>query len=555
MNKFQLFLFLFFVSYSQAFAQFAPPLNWYMMDYKQDGQRGIGADRSYADLLNDKTPAPVIVAVLDSGIDIEHEDLSDNIWVNLDEKPDNGIDDDKNGYIDDVNGWNFIGGEFEDVYYDRLEVTRLYAAMREKYEEADPTKLDKDDLKEYSEFTRYKEEVETKRAKALKKIDQYGMARQAYNITLNSVKAYLDTSFVNPEIIDTMSTASPDLELAKTILTDILYTAPEGISIDTILFYVNMDLDAALQKERITIDYHYNPEFDARKVIGDDYSDQREIGYGNNRVEGPDAMHGTHVAGLIAALRSNDIGINGIASNVQIMPLRVVPPEGDEHDKDVANAIRYAVDNGASIINMSFGKGKSWNKEIVDDAVAYAVKNDVLLIHSAGNAGENNDKEPNFPNDRYEKPRGFLFWKKKKAKTWLEVGALSFLPDDYMVATFSNYGAEEVDIFAPGVAIYSTLPDDTYGELQGTSFSSPIVAGVAAVLRSYYPTLKAEQVKSIILDSATKINQDVIVPGTDERKPFKSLSTSGGILNMYDAIVLASKTKGKKKIKKAKSKA
>jgi subtilisin family serine protease len=246
--------------------------------------------------------------------------------------------------------------------------------------------------------------------------------------------------------------------------------------------------------------------------------------------------------------------MNGIATNVRIMVLRVVP-DGDEHDKDVANAIRYAVDNGASIINMSFGKGKSWNKKVVDDAVAHAVKKDVLLIHASGNGSLNTDLEDNFPNDTYEKAKGFLFWKKKQAKTWLEVGALSYLPGDYIVAPFSNYGSSSVDIFAPGMALYSTIPNDEYNELQGTSFSSPITAGVAAVLRSYFPKLKADQVKSIILESATKIDREVVVPGSDERKPFSQLSVSGGILNMYNALMLASKTKGKKKIKKVKTKA
>ena len=555
MNKFHLILIFSIVSISQLASQFTPPRNWHMMDYQQDGQWGISADKSYGDILKDKTAQPVIVAVLDSGVDFEHEDLASNIWINHDEIPNNGKDDDQNGYIDDIHGWNFIGGETEDIHHETLEVTRLYAAMREKYENADITTLNKEETKEYSKFVLYKEEVETKRKASLKKIGQYEMAKQAYNITLNAASSYLGTDFITTDVLDTMSTNTPDLELSKTILSDILLSNSEdGISIDTILRYVNMDLNAALQEERVIVDFRYNPDFNSRDIIGDNYEDQKEKYYGNNRIEGPDAMHGTHVSGLIAAIRNNDIGMNGIATNVRIMVLRVVP-DGDEHDKDVANAIRYAVDNGASIINMSFGKGKSWNKEIVDDAVLHAVKNDVLLVHASGNGSLNTDKEENFPNDTYDKARGFLFWKKKEATTWIEVGALNYLPGDYMVAPFSNYGSNSVDIFAPGMALYSTIPDDEYTELQGTSFSSPITAAVAAVLRSYFPKLKAEQVKSILMESATKIDREVVVPGSNERKPFKQLCVSGGILNMYDALLLASKTKGKKKIKKSKHKA
>lgn len=555
MNKFHLLLLLTVVSYSQLSSQFTPPRNWHMMDYEQDGQWGVSADKSYGDILKDRTAQPVIVAVLDSGVDYDHEDLAANIWINHDEIPGNGLDDDQNGYIDDIHGWNFIGGKTEDIHHETLEVTRLYASMRDKYENVDISTLNKKETEEYSKFVLYKEEVETKRKSSLKKIGQYEMAKQAYNITLNAAASYLGSDFITQSQIDTMSTNTPDLELAKTILSDILVSNSEnGISIDTILRYVNMDLNAALQEERVTVDFQYNPDFDAREIIGDNYEDQEERYYGNNRVEGPDALHGTHVAGLIAAIRNNDIGMNGIATNVRIMVLRVVP-DGDERDKDVANAIRYAVDNGASIINMSFGKGKSWNKKVVDDAVYYAAKKDVLMIHASGNGSLNTDNELNYPNDTYEKARGFLFWKKKQAKPWIEVGALNFLPGDYMVAPFSNYGSNSVDIFAPGTAIYSTVPNDEYQELQGTSFASPITAGVAAVLRSYFPKLKAEQVKSIIMESATKINRDVIVPGTNERLAFKELCVSGGVLNMYDAILLANKTKGKKKIKKSKPKA
>ena len=158
------------------------------------------------------------------------------------------------------------------------------------------------------------------------------------------------------------------------------------------------------------LDYAYNPDYDSRKlIVKDNYADSNERFYGNNDVEGPDALHGTHVAGIVGAVVGNEIGSDGIARNVKLMSVRAVP-DGDERDKDVANAIRYAVDNGATIINMSFGKGYSWDKKAVDEAVKYAAKHDVLLVHAAGNSGQNNDKTDNFPNDFIGK-HGFIFKK------------------------------------------------------------------------------------------------------------------------------------------------
>ena len=263
-------------------------------------------------------------------------------------------------------------------------------------------------------------------------------------------------------------------------------------------------------------------------------------------MEGPDAKHGTHVAGIIAATRNNGIGINGIADNVEIMSVRVVP-DGDERDKDVANAIRYAVDNGASIINMSFGKGESPRKEIVDKAVKYALKNDVLLVHAAGNAGSENKADNNYPNDRLKKPGLF---KSRFAKNWIEVGANHWTVDENLPASFSNYSNEFVDVFAPGTEIHSTIPNDGYKDEQGTSMAAPVVSGVAAVLRSYFPDLTAQQVKEILLTSSVKQKLRVVKPGSSEQVPFAQLSTSGGLVNVYNAVRMAQTVKGKKKKKK-----
>jgi len=552
--KFTLLLSLFLTISITSQAQFGPPENWFHMDKTVDGYQGVSSDKAYNDLLKDKPSVPVIVAILDSGIDVEHQDLEDNIWVNTDEIPGNGIDDDNNGYIDDIHGWNFIGGANGDVHHETYEVTRLYGKLKPKYGNIEnPMSLSKKDKMEYSKFLKYKEEVEGKRESAQTALDQVMQAKDAYNMSIIALATHLDTNTLTKETVTTVNSDDQMVLLGKNILLDIYQSTDEDFHVDSLLAVINQDLDNEINEQSTKLNYAYNPDYDSRKeIVGDNYANSKEMHYGNNNYEGPDALHGTHVGGIVGALRNNGLGGNGIAKNVQIMTVRCVP-DGDERDKDVANAIRYAVDNGASIINMSFGKGHSWDKDIVDEAVKYAAKNDVLLVHAAGNGSQDNDSSQNYPNDTYDKPSGWWFWKKKNCDTWIEVGALSYMPGENMVAPFSNYGQKDVDVFSPGMQIYAPLPDNNYARLQGTSMASPIVAGMAAVLRSYFPSLKAKQVKEILESTTVKLDQMVTKPGTtDELVPFSSLSKTGGVVNLYKAIQKAKETKGKKKIKKKK---
>ena len=519
----------------------APSKDWFHSE--------IQAEAAYSSL-SSRSSTPVIVAIIDSGVDIEHEDLAANIWVNTDEIPGNNIDDDKNGYVDDVHGWNFIGNaDGTNVNGETLEVTRLYASLRGKYGEANPALLTKDQREEYNRFVKYKEEVETKRSAAQANLDGIESQRTIIGGLFDAMISEFGNIQLGGEFFDTTALQVPDqfkdalMEMAAGYESE----NSEAPDFETLKGIVDDEVSNGLDYFKSQANFHYNPDFKSREIIGDNYQDQEEKYYGNNDVEGPDSFHGTHVAGIVGAVRGNSIGSDGVASNVLLMSVRTVP-DGDEHDKDVANAIRYAVDNGASIINMSFGKGHSWNKGVVDDAVRYAAKNDVLLVHAAGNSHQDNDTTGNFPNDKYEKAKGFLFWKKKKAKNWLEVGALSYKTGEDLPATFSNYGAENVDIFAPGVSIYSSTPDNNYQAIQGTSMASPVVAGVAAVLRSYFPTLNAEQVKSIIMESASPHNSNVKQPGSGEIVNFSTLSVTGGVVNMKNAVTKAATTKGKKKI-------
>ncbi len=513
----------------------APPENWQHLDKMKDGYFGVSADKMYSNVLSGKKSETVIVAVIDGGVDWQHEDLKDVMWTNPGEIPGNGIDDDNNGYVDDVYGWNFIGGkDGRNVDKDQLEITRIVAKYNKQFKNVDVSKLSGKEKKDYNRYKELEEIVSKKQTEA-------GASLQLYRGILESVESLekkIGKSEVTLEDVQNFKTDDPQLTRAAQVMKGML--AEGGTSKD-----VKEQIQGGVDYFSAQAEFQYDINFDGRSVVGDNYADSYQRYYGNADVKGPDASHGSHVAGIIAASRGNSLGMDGIANNVKIMAIRCVP-DGDERDKDVANAIIYAVDNGASIINMSFGKGYSWDKEAVDKAVKYAMKNDVLLVHAAGNSNQNNDKTDNFPNNKFEKKGLFG---PKKAKNWIEVGALSWKNGEDMAATFSNYGKENVDLFAPGVDIYSTIPEGGYARFNGTSMASPVVAGVAAAIRSYYPDLSAVQVKDILMSSTTMTaNAKVKVPGDDETLvPFTDLCVTGGVVNGYEAAKKAEKVKGKRK--------
>jgi subtilisin family serine protease len=504
------------------------PKDWFLRDPETDKLQGVSADRVYNTLLKDKPSRTVIVAVIDSGVDVFHEDLKDVVWINADEIPDNGIDDDKNGYVDDVYGWNFIGGKDGNVNEDTYELTREYVRLKAKYENVDEKKVPKKSQAEYAQYKDIKSKFETRAEEATQ---QYNMYNTIYtNITYgnDTLKQILKVDKITSGMLDTLKSSSPVVAFSKNAISIIFQNFGPDVDVDEVL----EDLKGAVDYYRVQALFGYNLEFDSRAIVGDNYNDMNEKYYGNNDVKGPDAEHGTHVAGIIAANRKNDVGMRGIADNVKIMAVRAVP-NGDERDKDVANAIRYAVDNGAHIINMSFGKSYSPQKEVVDKAVKYAESKGVLLVHAAGNDGDDIDQKNNFPTRVYNDG--------KEAKTWIEVGASSYGADESFVASFSNYGKKSVDLFSPGVEIYSTIPDNKYKDNQGTSMASPAAAGVAAIIMSYFPDLTAAQVREILSQSTRKFDGlEVTRPGSkDEKVEFSKLSRSGGLVNAYEAVKLA----------------
>ncbi len=513
------------------------PKGWHLMDREKDGQFGISLDKAYSFIQSKKLKGKtVVVAVIDSGIDTLHEDLKEVLWKNPGEIPGNGIDDDKNGYIDDIYGWNFLGNkDGKNVVQDSYEGARVYFALRDKYKNktVDTASLSADEKFEYNMWLKSKESIVGD--EGAETIDLVQL-RQAVKIAKKQdsvLRKGMNKEEFTGNDLDKFEPNNMNERVAKNYLLSLM-KANNMLEISNKDFVEGFENFAvseerkAEQKDKAPIPYRAN-------IVGDNENDINDRYYGNNNVMvSTDASeHGTHVSGIIAASRKNGKGMDGVADNVKIMMVRAVP-DGDEHDKDVALAIRYAVDNGAKVINMSFGKSFSPEKKWVDEAVKYAGSKGVLLVHAAGNDHKNVDSTDNFPNP-------MLIGNPAKINNWITVGASSGGDKtERITAYFSNYGKEQVDVFAPGTSIYATFPGgNVYRSLDGTSMASPVVAGTAALLLSYFPYLTPEQVKKCIEQSAQKPDFKVRNPGTEELVDLADLSKTGGIINAYEAAKIA----------------
>lgn len=503
--------------------------SWMTYDLSRDTIPGMSVDRAYSEIIKANNGQKVIVAVVDSGIDIEHEDLKNIIWTNPKEIAGNGIDDDKNGYIDDIHGWNFLG----DIVAENMEYVRYIKELGPKYEGKTESSISATDREEFALFQKAKAEFD-------KDYNEAVANKERYEQILNQVKAShaifskkLGKENYSKEELEAIQNPTEEEQQQIASLNQMLKrgTVPGMI----------VQLEGGIAYFSGRLDTHFNADKDFRKALGDDPNNFSDNKYGDNDVDGPDpkkadARHGTHVAGIIAAQRNNGIGMNGVANNVEIMVVRAVP-DGDEYDKDIALAIRYAVDNGAKVINTSFGKYYSPHPEWVWDAIKYASSKDVLIVNAAGNDGINLDSTQVYPNDQQ-------LTGPEMGDTFITIGALNSNYGGEMVANFSNYGASNVDVFAPGVRIWSTTPLNTYEYLSGTSMAAPAVAGVAAVIRSQYPKLSAKKVKKILMASGLSSDTPVVLGGDESnQEKFSSISKSGKMVNLYNALILASKTK------------
>ncbi len=480
-------------------------MNWYNLDLKDDNVAGASVDKAYKELLNDKKPKKtVIVAVLDGGVDINCEDLKGKIWINEDEIPMNNIDDDHNGYVDDVYGWNFLGKGDKNLYYENTEYTRILKSGPGNQEyQAAKAAYDKELAKKENEKT------------------NIGRFEEKYNSCRKLIKDETGVDVHSLADLDRVSSTNQKVLEAYSFLKS-RYDA--GFN-ENILSQIKKRNSTSLEK-------YLNTDFNPRLIIGDNPEDIDDNHYGNPDVIGPFASHGTCCAGIIAGCRNNGIGINGIAGDVKIMVLRIVP-DGDERDKDIALAIRYAVDNGADILNMSFGKNFSPQRKFVDEAIKYAEQKNVLLVHAAGNQAENSDNVAHYPSD--------IYMNNTEASNFINVGASRQTLNDSLACIFSNYGRKHVDLFAPGESIISLDTTNLYSLHSGTSQAAPVVTGVAAVLLSYYPELKPADLIALLMETSTVLKKNkVLIPDLEDEKrntvKFGKLSKSGGIVNLYNAL-------------------
>ena len=526
----------FLASFSFAFAQDKMQNNdlktWYHKDFSTTNVYGVNTNNAYK-FLESKglKPRTVVVGVLDSGVEVDHPGLINNMWKNPNEIPNNGIDDDKNGYVDDIYGWNFIGGKTADVDADNLEVTRMVKKYQPIFEGTDSAKNRANQAKmpeEYAIYQKSKKLYDEKGSEA----KQYYHYFSGFNNAIPSIVKTLNGKTLTKANLAAIKPASQEDSRNLQILNSLVQDAGNvGKTPKEVEELLRKEIEGALKHYESQATKHYNLDFDPRaEIVGDNYDNYNEKHYGNNHYEGPDASHGTHVSGIIAGLPHGNEAQYGVAHKVaKIMTVRAVP-DGDERDKDVANAIRYAVDNGAKILNMSFGKAVSPGKKHVWDAMKYAEKKGVLLVKAAGNENQNIGENEYFPTN---------FMKQSDEKPFVSnmivVGA-STNNNQNLRARFSNYNGKMVDVFAPGQEIYSTVPDAKYEYLQGTSMASPVVAGAAAVLWAYMPSLTPQQIKEALVKT---VNKSTVNANVDSNANFDQISVAGGVIDLYKAAQYA----------------
>ena len=515
----------------------ATPAGWHLLDKATDGYHGISLEKAYQ-LVKDKKPATVIVGVIDGGTDTTHEDLKEVLWKNEREIPGNGKDDDGNGYVDDFYGWNFLGNaKGENIGKENIEAIRLYHVMKNDFENKpiNPSALSIEQQEQYNLWKKIEEKLHVTAEDRL----NFRLIQSTANSLIRQDSILQQFIGKKEYSIEELERSIPTTDQSKRAKFNFLRAAQLlEFEADKTNVEIFDDLNGYLSMQESILTAKEKPLNNYRAIIGDNPADINDRYYGNSDIMASDAKHGTHVAGIIAAVRNNGKGGDGVANNVKILTVRAVP-DGDEYDKDVALSIRYAVDNGAKVINMSFGKEFSPNKPFVDAAIRYAAEKDVLLVHAAGNDSKNIDQGDNFPTA--------LLGNNTRADNMITVGASGDSSiKSGMIAPFTNFGKSTVQVLAPGVKIYNTVPTgNRYAFLEGTSMAAPVVSGIAAIIRGYYPQLSAAEVKKILMESSDRslTNQLFDEPGSEnkEKIAMADLCASGGIVNAYAALLLAEK--------------
>lgn len=509
--------------------------SWHYKDINKDSIYGTSFYKWKQENNNSKPKNKIIVAVLDTQIDLLHEALNGKLWKNEKEIPNNHIDDDKNGYIDDVNGWNYIGYKNGNYYrYDNFEYTKIIGNKKKFIEN-----------NSFGKDTSYLNKIYKKvEQKQKKNEDYYKNWKKSLDFRVNNWK----------KVEDTIKHFFPNDDYTINRL-DSLYTIykindktfkqrrnDNDEDLGALIFYKIVSLE--VNHKTLSDLEEQNKQLDSiiKRNLNPILKSRTKLPLGNNILNNNTFQldHSTLVAGTIGANDTNG-KIEGFHPNIKIMPL-CISLSGDEYDEDIAKAIYYAVDNGAKIINMSIGKEFSMNQKLVTEALKYAELKDVLVVHPSGNDGMNIDEDSYYPND-------FDYYTQQDlVSNFINVGSISERKGEKVVSDFSNYGKNQVDIFAPGEDVLVAQPNNQYGKDSGTSIAGPMVSGTAALIRLYYPKLTAQEIKTCILESGTPVLHKVIKPGTkDEMVSFSELCKSGKILNTYNAMEMAKQMSKKKK--------
>jgi subtilisin family serine protease len=513
---------------------------WHWKDLEKDGVHGVSLFKAQQLLVDLKLkPTPIIIAVLDGGIDTTHPQIKPILWRNPKEIPGNALDDDKNGYVDDLHGWNFLGNAAgENINKASDEKSRVYHRYKNEFKQdkLDSTSWDLTKKQAYKIWQQAAAEI----VFTDEDVDNLSFIKMARNAVVKMgvilIREIEDSNFTTEQL----ETYQPIGKLTADTKISYLRTM-QALGIDRLAGHHSIveDLNEYISgKEQSAVSIDTPPEDLRKKITKDQYDNFNDQYYGNNDITGPNAKHGTHVAGLAAGIVDTNFNKSNFNNPIQIMGLRVVP-DGDEYDKDVALGIRYAVNNGAKIINMSFGKSYSPEQPWVDSAIRYAASKDVLIIHSAGNESYDLNSKSVYPS-----PYSNVF--KDRANNMMTVGASNDpVIAESILTDFSNFGNQVVDLLSPGNKIYSSLPNQQYGFLNGTSMSAPVLSHIAALVRAYFPKLSATQVKAILLQSCWKPSDENMlfpIPKKDQSKKLNEISAEGGIINaalcIQNALIL-----------------
>jgi cell wall-associated protease len=503
---------------------------WYYFDLSSDSIPGISLERAKQEQLINKKGKKVLLALIDGDIDTQHEMIKDYLWKNEYEIPNNGLDDDLNGYIDDLNGWNFWGNRNTADINDKsqYEYVRIINKLDPYFKNKSIDNISSDSLAMFQMYLkakkRYQKEYDTQIVEMRSFISELEEAYYHQKDTI--LKVYPDLTFQ----IDSIKKIKSDNKRINTIK-------------DNLIYYLNVDIENGIEglKRRLSFDEncYLNFDFKDRFIVNDDVNDLFDVNYGNPKINYPNHF-GNHGTSVLSQITSIFKFVDN--KNLKIMTL-LTAVYGNEHDKDIALAIKYAVNNGAQIIVFTMSKEFSSHNEWVKEAIEYAASKDVLIIKAAGNYGYNLSLNDYYPNDKNTDETEFV-------NNFINVGASTKNLNKNLIADFSCYSDKEVDIMAPGSEITIAIQNNQYEISDGTSFAAPIVAGIAALLKSYYPDLKAHEIKEILMESGTVIDLEVEIKdeqGNPKKVPFSSLSKSGKIVNAYQALVLAQRYQKNKK--------